>query len=833
MPAGTRLESVLDRFRSVTSGEDFQLSFLHHLLYTCGKDFASATREDKYTCLSLAVRDRVMEHMIATQQAYLDQDVKRVYYFSMEYLIGRMLSKNIMTLGMFDLIRDALAGIGCDLDDLVDVERDAALGNGGLGRLAACYMDSLATLGYPAYGYGIFYEYGLFRQELQNGHQRERPDPWLEYGSPWHVARAENNVPVPLYGWVESSQDLQGNYNPMWLGWRVLLGEPHDIPMVGFGGRTVNLLRLFRARSSNEFDMRIFNSGDFVKAVREKVLSETVSKVLYPVDAIARGRELRLVQEYFLVRCGISDIVRRYRKRHTTWDEFPDHIAIQMNDTHPSLVVAELQRFFVDDAGLDWDLAWSLVRRTLGFTNHTLMPEALEKWAVPLLEKVIPRHLEVIYEINHRFLEGVRQSFPGDPALVERVSLIEEGGVKQVRMANLAVVGSHSVNGVAEIHSRLLREHLFADFYRMWPERFRNVTNGITPRRWLLTANRALSELIHDRIGRDWITDLERLRELLNWADDPEFLADLSRVKRANKERLRRFVQKDAGIDLPVDMLYDVQAKRLHEYKRQLLNALNIVDRYLRLKADPSQDMTPTLCLFAAKAAPGYQTAKLIIKLISNIAEVVNADPQTRDLLQVRFLPDYRVSLAEALIPASDLSEQISLAGMEASGTGNMKFALNGALTLGTLDGANIEIRDAVGPENIFIFGMTVEEVQQRRDAGYNSRAELEANPELKRVLNAISENVFSPHEKGIFEPLVRSLTAGGDPYMLVADYRSYAERRAEALDLYRNEGEWWRRVVHNVARVGRFSSDRSIREYAEEIWGLQPVRVPERLARL
>ncbi len=823
----TGLESILGRFRSLTSGDDFRLSFLYHLRYTCGKDSATATLEDKYTSVGLAVRDRVMEHMIATQQAYLDQDVKRVYYFSMEYLVGRLLTKNLVSLGILDLVREALTQLDCDLDEVAAVERDAALGNGGLGRLAACYMDSLATLGYPAYGYGIYYQYGLFRQEIRNGTQHERPDDWLDFGNPWALARPEHTAIVPVYGRIEPAQDRTGEYNPMWLDWRVVLGEPCDIPTVGYGGRTVNLLRLFKARASHEFDMEIFNSGDFVEAVRQKVQSETISRVLYPVDAIESGRELRLVQEYFLVACGIRDIVRRYRKTHGDWAAFPDKVAIQMNDTHPALAVAELQRFFVDEAGLSWDTSWDLVTRTLAYTNHTLMSEALESWPVALLEKIVPRHCEIIHEIDRRFLQTVRESCADADSVIPRVSLLTNGAAPSVRMAHLAVVGSHSVNGVAALHSRLLRERLFPDFSRLWPDKFRNVTNGITPRRWLLCANPGLSELLNRRLGQGWVTDLEQLSGLGKWVDDADLHRDLRQIKRANKRRLSRLVLAETGVAVDEDMLFDVQAKRLHEYKRQLLNALRIVDQYLQIKLDGRRDMPPRACLFAAKAAPGYRQAKLIIKFICSVADVVNSDPDTAGLLRVAFIPDYRVSLAEVLIPGADLSEQISLAGTEASGTGNMKFALNGALTIGTLDGANIEIRDCVGAENIFTFGLTVRDVSERRHHGYDPRSELQTKPRLRRVLDVVRDGMFSAGQRGLFQPLLHAILDEGDEFMVVADFDSYVAAQEQVDSVYVDQPEWVRRVVRNISGMGHFSSDRSVREYARDIWGIEQVEVP------
>jgi len=822
------LSNVLDRFHAIIGEDNFRLSFLHHLRYTRGKDWKSATPQDKFEALALAVRDRVMDHMIATQQTYLRRDVKRVYYFSMEFLVGRQLLTIVHNLGIVALVQEAMRRLGCEFGELADLEPDPALGNGGLGRLAACYLESLATLGYPAYGYGICYELGLFRQRFENGRQVETPDDWLSQGYPWLLSRPEHRVECPIMGRIVHDERGDFKYHPKWVDYRVIQGQPWDLPVVGYGGRTVNLLRLFRASSDEPLDITRFNQGDFVEALHRRVLSETISRVLYPVDTMDTGRRLRLAQEYFLVACGIRDIVRRYCKRHDDFESFADKVAIQLNDTHPALAVAELQRYFVDEAGLEWDEAWPIVSRTISYTNHTLMPEALERWSAALLKETVPRHYEILEEIDRRFLREAEKAVGKDYMTLSRLSLFEHGAQAQVRMANLAVVGSHTVNGVAAIHSRLLTERLFPDFARFWPEKFVNVTNGITPRRWLLAANPELSRAITARIGDAWITNLDELQALQAYADDPAFLQQLHEVKVANKQRLAALVERETDIELPVEMLFDVQAKRLHEYKRQLLNALNIVDVYLQLRENPSLDLVPRACVFAAKAAPGYWMAKLIIQFINAVADVVNADARTRDRLRVAFIPDYRVTLAEILIPAADLSEQISLAGTEASGTGNMKFALNGALTLGTLDGANIEIRDAVGAENIFIFGMTVEEVDALRAAGYRPGEFLKRLPRLEAVLDAIKGNLFSPSERGVFLPLVDALLTGGDHFMLLADYASYAAARAQTGALFADREAWQRKVVRNVAKMGPFSSDRSVREYAERIWHIRPVEIPE-----
>jgi starch phosphorylase len=799
-------------------------SVRRHLRYSLGTTRENLSIGELLHALSLAVRDRMVDLLLDTERRYRQADAKRLYYLSMEFLIGRSLTKNLSNLGLLDECRDLVTEYGFDFRALVESEADAALGNGGLGRLAACFLDSLATLGMPGFGYGINYEFGLFKQEIRHGEQIERPDNWRADASPWILTRPQEIVLVPLYGRVESSRDRQGEYNPMWLDWRIVVGVPHDMPMAGYGGQTVNFLRLFSARASNEMDMSIFNAGDYISAVHQKVMSETISKVLYPSEAVVAGRELRLVQEYFLVACAVRDIVRRYQRDHKTFDAFPDKAAIQLNDTHPTLAIVELMRILVDESDLPWERAWDIVVPTFGYTNHTLMSEALERWPVSLLEYVLPRHLQIIYEINRRFLERVERRWPGDAERVRRMSIFAEAPEKQVRMANLAIVGSHSVNGVAEVHSRLVRTELVPDFAELWPDKFNNKTNGVTPRRWLLAANPELAELVTEQIGPEWITDLNRLRGLDRFAGDSGFQSRFLAVKRRNKERLAGVIHDTTGVAVDPDSLFDIQVKRMHEYKRQLLNVLHVVHAYLSLRLERGKD-PPRTVVFAGKAAPGYLAAKQIIRLIHDVARVINADTKTNPWLKVAFVPDYRVSLAEVIIPAADLSEQISTAGTEASGTGNMKFAMNGAITIGTLDGANIEIREEVGDENIFIFGLTVEQVRQLHASGpYRPREIYLRSPAVKRIVDAFAENLFCPNAPGQHQWVRDKLLAENEPYLHLADLESYLTAQSAASALYHDQAAWAAKAVHNVARIGKFSSDRAIREYAEQIWKIRPI---------
>jgi starch phosphorylase len=803
-----------------------QESIRHHIRYSLGKEWKHLSGHDLFMAVALAVRDRLVDRMLATEVRYQQAQAKRLYYLSIEFLMGRALSNNLHNLGLYSLCQEVLREMGMDLAVAEESESDAALGNGGLGRLAACFLDSLATLDMPGYGYGIHYEYGLFRQEIRNGYQREKPDHWRAYGSPWEIERADEACLIPVYGRIEHALDRHGHYNPMWMDWKILIGVPHDMPIVGYGGRTVNFLRLYSARSSAEFDMQIFNAGDYIKAVEQKIASETVTKVLYPADTVEAGQKLRLVQEYFLVACAIRDIIKRYLLTHATFDAFSSQVAIQLNDTHPAITVAELMRVLIDENDLPWEKAWEITQATLGYTNHTLLPEALEQWPVSLFESVLPRHLQIIYEINSRFLDHVATMWPGDSERVRSLSIITEGERKQVRMGHLAIVGSHSINGVSALHTDLIKTSLVPDFFQLWPERFNNKTNGITQRRWLLQANPLLARLLTDTIGDAWITDLEALRTLEPMTLDEGFQQEFLRIKRANKERLATVIKELTRVTVDPNSLFDVQVKRIHEYKRQLLNVLHIIHEYLGIIEDQQMPTVPRTYIFAGKAAPGYWAAKQLIKLINNVGRVINNDARVHGQLKVVFIPDYRVSLAEKIIPAADLSEQISTAGKEASGTGNMKFALNGALTIGTLDGANIEIMEEVGSENIFIFGLQAHDIQTMRAQGsYRPREHYARDPALRRVMDALATDLFCREDPSLFRWIYHALVEHGDTYFHLADLPSYIDAQERAGTEFNNPVNWARKASLNVARIGKFSSDRTIREYARDIWNLE--RVP------
>jgi starch phosphorylase len=809
--------------RLTKSKTAFQESVCKHLKFSLGLEWQKSSNRELFWGVSLAIRDRLIEKMIETEARYQKADAKRIYYLSLEFLLGRSLGNNIYNLGIFKNFEKAMTEMGVDLEEIRDSEVDAALGNGGLGRLAACFLDSMATLDLPGYGYGINYEFGLFKQEIDNGYQKEKPDNWLSKGTPWQIEKPEEACIIPVYGKIDHSLDREGKYNPMWMDWKVLIGVPHDMPIVGYGGRTVNYLRLYSTRSSDEFDMDIFNEGDYFKAVEQKMSSETISKVLYPTDTFEAGRELRLVQEYFLVACSMRDIIRRYQQTHDTFDAFSSKVAIQLNDTHPALAVVELMRILIDENALSWEKAWNITKATFAYTNHTLLPEALEKWSVPIMEHVLPRHTQIIYEINHRFLDQVASKWPGDNDRLRQMSIIEEGGPKQVRMAYLAIAGSHSVNGVAELHTKLLTNSLLPDFYEFWPEKFNNKTNGVTQRRWLLKSNPDLSNLISKSIGDNWIKDIDKLKTLEPYAYDKAFQKEFLKIKRANKEKLANVILDTTRVKVSPESLFSIQAKRIHEYKRQLLNVLHVIHQYLCLIEDGQKPLVPRTYIFAGKAAPGYWAAKQIIKLINSVGAVVNNDPRVKDWIKVVFIPDYRVSLAEKIIPAADLSEQISTAGKEASGTGNMKFALNGALTIGTLDGANVEILEEVGEDNIFIFGLNAEEVHQMRsERSYAPWEYYNKNPHIKRVMDSLNSYMFCAKEPSLFRWIFDALMNSQEEYIHLADLESYIEAQKKAEACFKDIDTWVKKAILNVARIGKFSSDRTISDYAKEIWDVK-----------
>ncbi|MCX7712438.1 MAG: glycogen/starch/alpha-glucan phosphorylase [Chthoniobacterales bacterium] len=808
------------------SKEGLMALILSQLKIALARDSASATKRDWWIATSKAVHSILVERMIATQTVHTLQNVRRVYYLSLEFLMGRLFMNNFYSAGVLKEVEQALEELGLDIEELRNEEYDMGLGNGGLGRLAACFLDSMATLDIPAIGYGIHYQYGLFKQEFHNGYQVELPDAWMTYGTPWEIVRPEYTTEVQLYGHVEQVFDDRGNSVPRWVNTKKIVGIPYDILIGGYQTNTTNFLRLWESRASHDFDFQAFNRGGYEEAVREKNASETISKVLYPNDATESGKELRLVQQYFFVACSLKDIIRRFHKNNRSWDAFPEKVVIQLNDTHPSIAIAELMRIFVDEYRLPWDQAWDITTRTFAYTNHTLLPEALEKWSVGLMNKVLPRHLQIIYDINDRFLKQVAQKWPGDIDKIRKLSLIEEGDPKMVRMAHLAVVGSMSVNGVAELHTRLLKTQLFPEFNELYPGKINNKTNGITPRRWLLSCNPRLSSLITSKIGDAWPKDLERLRALEQWADDPQFQNDFMAVKHANKVDLAKIIKEECGLVVDPNSLFDVQIKRLHEYKRQHLNLLHILALYRRLLQNPNLQIVPRVFIFSAKAAPGYEMAKLIIKAINSVAACINADKRIEDKIKIAFLPNYRVSLAQRIIPAADLSEQISTAGKEASGTGNMKLALNGAITIGTLDGANVEIRDEVGPENIFIFGLTVEEVNLILRNGYNPEAFYRSDEELRAVVDWVGSNYFTPNDPpGTLRPLRDNLVYH-DPYLVLADFRSYSDTQQKVDAAFLDRSRWAKMAILNTARMGKFSSDRTIREYAKDIWKVEPVPV-------
>ncbi|MBE9014768.1 glycogen/starch/alpha-glucan phosphorylase [Chroococcidiopsidales cyanobacterium LEGE 13417] len=819
------VEVQVEDDRTGMSVETLKRAFADNLYYLIAKDEYWANLQNYYTALAYTVRDRLLHRWIKTTQTYFAQDVKAVFYLSAEFLMGRQLGNNLINVGLYEQARQAVKESGLDLYDLREQEEEPGLGNGGLGRLAACFLDSLATLEIPAVGYGIRYEFGIFDQFIQDGWQVERPDNWLRFGNPWEIPRPDYQVEVKFGGRTEAYRDRHGRYHVRWIPERTVFGTPYDTPVPGYGNNTVNTLRLWSARASLEFNFQVFNAGDYTHAVADKIFSENISKVLYPNDNTPQGRELRLEQQYFFVSCSLQDIIVFYQQNHENFDCFHEKVAIQLNDTHPSIGIVELMRLLVDEYDLDWDKAWHITQNCFAYTNHTLLAEALERWSVSLFGRLLPRHLEIIYEINQRFLQEVWQRCPGDMGRVARLSLIEEGSEKYVRMANLACLGSHKVNGVSQLHTNLLKHQLMQDFYALYPEKFNSITNGITPRRWILLSNPKLALLLTNRIGKGWIKDLAQLQQIESLADDTEFCDRWQQIKQENKHDLAEYIWQFNQIEVNADSLFDVQVKRIHEYKRQILNVLHIITLYNRMKKNPITDILPRTFIFAGKAAPGYSMAKLIIKLINSVADVVNKDADVGDRLKVLFLADYNVSLAQRIIPAADLSEQISTAGKEASGTGNMKLSMNGALTIGTLDGANVEIREAVSAENFFLFGSTVEEVMQRKTTGYNPKDYYHNNAELKEAIDRIASGYFSPNNPDLFQPIVESLLVK-DEYLVLADYQAYIDCQSRVSQAYLDRQNWLQMSILNVARMGEFSSDRTIKEYCQDIWQVEPVPI-------
>lgn len=802
--------------------ESIKNSIIHHLMSFQGRDPERSGAQDVYRALAYTMRDLMVEKWISTQKTFYAKEKKRVYYLSLEFLIGRSLGNSVTNLGLMETVAQAVEELGFDMEEIRDQEEDAALGNGGLGRLAACFMDSIATLKIPAYGYGIRYEYGLFFQELIDGYQVEGPDNWLRNGSPWEFERALPLFKIQFFGNVTTYQDENGRYRAKWVNTKDVMAKASDLMVPGYKNDHVINMRLWSAFSSRELDLTDFSRGDYIGAVESKVSSETISKVLYPPDHNYAGQELRLKQQYFFVAATFQDIMRRYKKKHTTFDKFTDLVAVQLNDTHPSIAIPELMRLLLDVEGLGWEAAWKITVDTFAFTNHTLMPEALERWTVEMMGRVLPRHLQIIYEINHRFLEEVAERYPGNERKLQELSIIEEGPVKMVRMAHLAIIGSHSVNGVAELHSQLLKDRIFPSFHTFFPGKFNSKTNGITPRRWLLDVNPELAALITEKIGPNWITDLDHLRNLEPYTEDTDFCLKWQQIKLEKKRQLADYIKRKCGLAVDPTTMFDIQVKRIHEYKRQLLNALHLIHLYHRIIRGDADNEAPRTAVFAGKAAPSYWRAKLIIKLITSIGDVVNNDPRVRDRLKVVFLPNYNVSQAEIIMPAADLSEQISTAGTEASGTGNMKFSLNGALTIGTLDGANIEIREEVGPENIFIFGMTAEEAEfERKNISKTPWQVCQVNQGIADVLESMGDGSFSNGDKDLFQPLVESLMDKHDPYLLLLDLESYLGCQNEVSQSFQDQDSWTRKAILNVARMGKFSTDRTIKQYSEEIWGI------------
>lgn len=804
--------------------DSFREDIKQHLRYTLAKDEYSSTEWDNYRSVVLTVMDRLHDRWIETQQSYYNEDKKRVYYLSMEYLIGRLLDNMLVNLGVQEIAAEAMEDIGLDYDRVRSAEWDAGLGNGGLGRLAACFLDSMATLGIPAIGYGIRYDYGIFYQSIEDGFQVEKPDLWLQYGNPWDIVRPKVQYSVPFYGDSVAYQNEDGNVRFRLENAHPVKAVAYDTPIPGYKNEVVNNLRLWKASSSSAIDLKSFNQGQYIDAVRDTQLNENISRVLYPNDKMFVGQELRLKQEFFLVSASMSDILRRFRKTEDDWRKLPEKVAIQCNDTHPNLAIPELMRVLIDEEGLDWDMAWDITENTMAYTNHTLMPEALEKWPVSLMRNLLPRHLQIIYEINRRFLQKVQADVGDDRGKISRLSIIGEGEDPVVHMASLGIVGSHKVNGVAAIHSELIKKTLFKDFHDIFPEKFTNKTNGITPRRWLRQCNRELADLITSKIGEEWVTDLDQLKKLEEFKGDKSFMKKFVTIKQKNKQKMADYIDEKRGIKVNPESMFDIQIKRIHEYKRQLMLTLYAITQYNRIKKNPDGDFVPRTILVAGKAAPGYTLAKLFIKLMNDVGEKINNDSDVGDKLKFLFLENYSVTLAEKMIPAANVSEQISTAGKEASGTGNMKFALNGALTIGTLDGANIEIKEEVGDENIFIFGNTVDDVDRLRREGYNPWDYYNSNTELQKALDQVRNGFFND-DKDLFNPIIESLLEKGDYFLVLADYEAYVKKQGEVDELFKDQQEWNRKALLNTARVGKFSSDRTIRDYAEEIWEVEVKR--------
>lgn len=805
-----------------------KLSIEHYIKYFIGKRTSEINKDEALEAIALAVREFAMDKMYETMARYNKANSKRIYYLSVEYLIGRSLENNLHNLGLFDIMKNIkIEGFpNFSLAEIFDAEYDPALGNGGLGRLAACYLDSMASLGIPGFGYGINYQFGLFKQKFDNGYQIEQADSWLGEDSPWQFARHDRSVRIPIYGEVETFTDANGQESFVWINTQHLYGVPYDFPIVGYDGKSVNYLRLFSAKTDDELDINIFNEGGYIEAVKEKIETETISKVLYPSDAVESGKKLRLTQQYFFVSCAMQDIIRRYLEKSNDFKGLPDLVCVQLNDTHPAIAIPEMMRLLMDIHGQDWDTAWDITTKVFAYTNHTLLPEALETWPTRIFRTMLPRHLQIIYEINRRFINFAKEKFGDDTAKLNKVSIVSGEGDKQIiRMANLSIVGSFSVNGVAKLHSELVKKSLVPEFYALWPEKFTNVTNGVTPRRWLLHANTALADLISESIGEEWVTNLDLLEGLEEFADKKSFMKKFTDIKQSNKERLAKKIFATSGVVVDTNSMFIVHAKRIHEYKRQLMTVLHIIGEYLAIIKDGVQPIAPKTYIFAGKAAPSYNFAKLIIKLINNVGQVINDDPRANQMLKVVFIPDYKVSVAENLIPAANVSVQSSTAGFEASGTGNMKFALNGALTVGTYDGANIEIREAVGEDNFYLFGLREEKIQEmRRNNAYNPRDYYENSDYIKRILNALNSNMFCEKDYVLLFKVIYEELLNRDYYYILADLEDFTKSMKEAETDYLDQNKWAKKAILNVARIGNFSSDRSVLDYAKNIWHLDPV---------